>query len=345
MVLVSILGDFHSSVLPIFFEFKASIKKHVLIYTADLKDYALRLKKGQEFFLKIFEIDAKTLEFSVETRLVVKDDLENLKLCANYISSLGGEIFVNITDGNASIGLVLAQSLLKTGAKILVYDKNTNTYSIHTNEKILKCKLTHNIDIKNHLRLKGLEIKSFSSSFELILRKDIILELAKDLPRLKRYANNEPDSKYQALIEKLPKKAQKTSYIQGSIFEEFIYWTIKDNLKIDDIMTGVKVDLSPNVENEFDVLIMKDNHLHILECKFSHNFELNAYLYKMDSMIKHIDSDAKAMIVSIGNKPINNANLKRGDLVKTYIFSTNKFDKEQFLSCVMVWFGLERLKK
>jgi len=32
MVLVSILGDFHSSILPIFFEFKHKLTHHIILH-------------------------------------------------------------------------------------------------------------------------------------------------------------------------------------------------------------------------------------------------------------------------------------------------------------------------
>lgn len=32
MVLVSILGDFHSSILPIYYQFRNEIKRHIIVY-------------------------------------------------------------------------------------------------------------------------------------------------------------------------------------------------------------------------------------------------------------------------------------------------------------------------
>jgi len=44
MTLISILGDFHSSILPITFEFKEAITKHVVVYDdarADMENLKL----------------------------------------------------------------------------------------------------------------------------------------------------------------------------------------------------------------------------------------------------------------------------------------------------------------
>ncbi len=53
MLLVSILGDFHSSIMPIFYEFKELITKHILIHDNsqyDIKQLS-KILKGREFFL------------------------------------------------------------------------------------------------------------------------------------------------------------------------------------------------------------------------------------------------------------------------------------------------------
>ena len=54
MILVSILGDFHSSILPIFYNFKDKISKHVLIHDDSKKDIqnAKNISKGIKKFIQ-----------------------------------------------------------------------------------------------------------------------------------------------------------------------------------------------------------------------------------------------------------------------------------------------------
>jgi len=53
MILVSILGDFHSSVIPISYAFKDRIAKHIIVYDDARSDVeeARRIIRGQKAFL------------------------------------------------------------------------------------------------------------------------------------------------------------------------------------------------------------------------------------------------------------------------------------------------------
>ncbi|MFW2525408.1 Card1-like endonuclease domain-containing protein [Aliarcobacter butzleri] len=132
----------------------------------------------------------------------------------------------------------------------------------------------------------------------------------------------------------------KEQFVKGSIFEEYIYWLIKDNFDVDDIMTGVIVQFDKDVNNEIDILIMKDNHLHTIECKFTDNFKTSEYLYKTDSIINYIDDDSKGMILSVGNKNIGHQDLARAKNDNINFYAVKEFDKIDFLSKVKSWFNV-----
>ena len=163
------------------------------------------------------------------------------------------------------------------------------------------------IDIKNHLRLKGYDLISFTSRFTLERRKPLIKEITQNLSQFKNFANTYTRTEsskgfYKGLIQQMGEN--KEQFVKGSIFEEYIYWLIKDNFDVDDIMTGVIVQFDKDVNNEIDILIMKDNHLHTIECKFTDNFKTSEYLYKTDSIINYIDDDSKGMILSVDRKSV-----------------------------------------
>ena len=67
-------------------------------------------------------------------------------------------------------------------------------------------------------------------------------------------------------------------------------------------MLGVKIkDNRLNniyLENEYDILIMKNNHLHMIECKYLKILETANLLYKLDSVRDSLDEDANIMIVT-----------------------------------------------
>ena len=68
MTLVSILGDFHSSILPILYEFKKEITKHIIVYDdakCDVKK-AGRIIRGQRAFLESLPQNSKS-KYEIET--------------------------------------------------------------------------------------------------------------------------------------------------------------------------------------------------------------------------------------------------------------------------------------
>jgi hypothetical protein len=350
MILVSILGDFHSSILPVFYDFKEQITKHILIY--DDSKYDIRqlskILKGQEFFLSNYEThDGRNLNFEIIPIKVKEDSFESIQQCYNEIIQHSKEpknIFLNSTDGLTSITLVLTNYFLGLGSNIIVYDRYANTYNLHSKNSMTKHKVEKIIDIKNHLRLKGCDLVGFTNRFTLEKRKPYIKEITQNLPQFKNFANtytrtDSSKSFYKGLIQQMGEN--KEQFVKGGIFEEYIYWLIKDNFEVDDIMTGVSVQFDKDVNNEIDILIMKDNHLHTIECKFTDNFKTSEYLYKTDSIIDYIDDDGKGMILTVGNKNIGHQDLARAKNDNINFYAVKKFDEQHFLDECRKWFCLK----
>ena len=349
MVLVSILGDFHSSILPIFYEFKEQIAKHILIYDDSEHDtkQLKKILKGQDFFLANYETqDGRKLNFEILPIKVKEDSFESIQECYKEIIQQSKDpknIFLNSTDGLTSITLVLTNQLLELGSNIIVYDRYANTYNLHSKNSMSKHKVGKIIDIKNHLRLKGYDLISFTNRFTLERRKPLIKEITQNLSQFKNFANTYTRTEsskgfYKGLIQQMGEN--KEQFVKGSIFEEYIYWLIKDNFDVDDIMTGVIVQFDKDVNNEIDILIMKDNHLHTIECKFTDNFKTSEYLYKTDSIINYIDDDSKGMILSVGNKIIGHQDIKKKKNDNINFYVVKEFSEIDFLSKVKSWFNV-----
>ncbi|MFW2525407.1 hypothetical protein ACN5O8_06740 [Aliarcobacter butzleri] len=195
MVLVSILGDFHSSILPIFYKFKEQIAKHILIYDDSEHDtkQLKKILKGQDFFLANYETqDGRKLNFEILPIKVKEDSFESIQECYKEIIQQSKDpknIFLNSTDGLTSITLVLTNQLLELGSNIIVYDRYANTYNLHSKNSMSKHKVGKIIDIKNHLRLKGYDLISFTNRFTLERRKPLIKEITQNLSQFKNFAN------------------------------------------------------------------------------------------------------------------------------------------------------------
>lgn len=352
MVLVSVLGDFHSSILPVFYNFKEKLTHHIILHDDSRYDktHASKIIDAQKDFITLYKNDTN-INYKLINISIDEDSYDDILLAYEKIIKQRKnpqDIYLNSTDGLSSIGIILSNKFLQYGSKVISYDRFANTYNEHTNNSMKKKNIKYNMDIKNHLRLKGYELKSYSNKFELKRRKPYILEITKDMKEFKKFTNKyididaDIDSSYKNYRDILIKMDQyEKPFVQGGIFEELIYWTIKDNIKLDDIMVGVHIEFDKDIYNEIDILMIKDNHLHTIELKFTSKFKTNVYLYKTDSVMDYIDDDGKGMIYTISGKSIGWQDEARATNDNIKFLSHKNFDKKLFIDEVCEFFGLE----
>ena len=193
MTLISILGDFHSSILPITYEFKREITNHVIVYddaTAD-KEKLKNIQHGQKAFFETLPPESK-LRFDVSTMQINEDSHESISRCFDRILILESdpkEIYLNTTDGLSSIAIVLSSKLLAAGGKVISFDRYDNTYNLHMKESMTHHHIRHNMDVQSHLLMKGYEIVKTSSKEGLAERREVVLKLTENLPAYKQFAN------------------------------------------------------------------------------------------------------------------------------------------------------------
>jgi hypothetical protein len=358
MVLVSIIGDFQSSILPITYEFREEMRKHIIVYDDSKADRqeAERIIRGQRAFMERAAKSPKE-HYEIETICIDEDSyssilgaLEKIKQHAESYS----DIYLNTTDGLSSIAIVLSSSLLEIGAKIISYDRYANTYNLHTAQGMQKHPIRHNMDIRSHLILKDYKILSEPDTKALMQRKELIMELGEDLSEYKQFVRALGDeplgtlkgyTRYKEIFQKMG--IDQHSFIQGTVFEEYIYHLIVDHFDFDDVWTGVHVSFDEKVSNEFDILMIKDNHLHTIECKFTDKINGTHYVYKTELVMDYLDDDGRAMILSIrGGKPKKGAKKRffsKGERARARygniaIHQKSLFDKQAFLDHVRQWF-------
>jgi len=359
MTLISIIGDFHSSILPISYEFREQMKTHIIVYddsVCDVKN-AERLLQGQRAYLQCSAgCDYRVLAYRIDG-----DSYANIMACLEYIlaeAKLVDDVYLNATHGLSSVGLVLSHELLLLGAKVIAYDRFTNRYNLHTSNGMHKKQMAHNMDIATHLQLKGYTLRKYSSHKEMLARKEGIKSLCQNLSEFKAFTtelqrtnihNIEGYTSYKETLKNIGKYSEKT-FIQGTVFEEYIYHLIVDNFDFDDVMTGVLIEVDVGVQNELDILMIKDNHLHTIECKLVNALDGEHFVYKTDLVMEYLDDDGKAMILSIGGK--NERTMKSGKkrVQFTYgdkaranygrinIHQQEVFDEQGFLRDVREWF-------
>lgn len=312
MLLVSILGDFHSSIFPLFYEFKDSIHTHLIVHDDAFKErrYAKKTIDSLKKFSKKHKLNIKTVEYNID-----EDSFESILTLIEKIKSLEPkleDVYINTTDGLSNIGVILGSQLLNAGAKIIAYDMYENSYNLTTNNSITTKKITSKMSIKEHFALKGLKVTAFEDKsfahkhapqikelFENYYEQFVLLK--KDVTHnTKVHANKYPQAKQLIKLMKLDFIKQQKE-ITGGLFELYVYLLVKD-LGFDDIEVGIviedKFSEANVIRNEFDILMMKDNHLHMIECKFTKHLDLQALVFKYSTLINLIDDDGRMMILT-----------------------------------------------
>lgn len=317
MLLVSIVGDFHSSIFPLYNELKEEIRHHIVVDDDAFNERRKhkQIVKSLQNFNEKYNLDITTEAFTID-----EDSLPSIEKLIKRIEELSPnleDVYINITDGLANIGIALAARLLPKGVKFLSYDMYENSYNVTTQEDIKTFHLQKSLSIEDHFLLKGFKIQKQNKEGKEFAHKHQpqILELFNTYenemePLKKDISKNTPINIHEypralQLVKNMGFDIEKDiPKITGGLFEYYVYLLIKD-LGFDDIEIGVKIeqpfyDKDIKIENEFDILLMKNNHLHIIECKFKelkHQDRQNI-VYKYISLIDLVDDDSKMMIVT-----------------------------------------------
>ena len=338
MTLVSIVGDFFSSVAPIFYEFKDKITHHIIISDDSKRDdrLARKFQRGTEEFIKKYNLNIKTFYYQID-----EDSFESLDKSMRFILEKSkGKIYINTTDGLSSINTFFSLKMLPEGAKIISYDMFDNEYHIVDMNGMRREKIKNSIPVLEHFLLKGVKIqskgiKSFAEKYEKEIRE--LFERNHYEYRGFKYEfttkNRMPSRRDFPNVYYLFDKMNLTNknfdrnilfqMLTGDMFEYYIYLLVKD-LGFDDIEIGVEIE-DEGIINEFDLLLMKDNHLHIIECKHRgfKTLDLEDLIYKYATLRRVVDEDAKSIIVSLVNKYSKNY-LNRALSQNIALFGFNK---------------------
>jgi hypothetical protein len=312
MLLVSIIGDFHSSIFPLYNEFKEEITHHIVV-----DDDAFRERKKHTQIIHSLEQFNKTKNLTITTEafIIDEDSQKSINSLLKRIYTIEPEaqnIYVNITDGLANIGLLLAMQLLPKGAKFLSYDMYANSYNLTTQKNMQHISLQSSLSIVDHFQLKGFEVEvSQDKNFAQKYKREILElfnsysheleQLNKDISKQKLLQKEHYPRAYQLIKLMQLDTLKDAKIITGGLFEAYVYLLLKD-LPFDDIEIGFvikhAINKKINIVNEFDILLMKNNHLHMIECKFRKNSNKNELIYKYASLLHIIDDDSKIMILT-----------------------------------------------
>jgi len=309
MILASLLGDFDSNILPLFFHYSEDMRIHILLTDKTRSDqtHARKIQAGLQRFCEHHDIKIELLLMSYD-----EDDIESITLLFERIANLletDERLLLNSSDALATTQAVLQPLLLRQGGKLLAYDRFENTCNIFDG-KTMRQELVSPMTIDEHLMLKDIEY-TFIDEASILERKETVFEIMREGERFNTFktvfAQHKPLDGYSDILELLHgvNKDKDQFYITGTLFEEYCYWLIQ-GLGFDDIKLGTIVthghDPDRTFHNEFDLLCIKENHLNIIECKFRNYVDGEEIVYKYDSVIDLLDADGKVMIVAVGGE-------------------------------------------
>ncbi|WP_456479563.1 Card1-like endonuclease domain-containing protein [Nautilia sp.] len=310
MTLVSVIGDFFSSVAPVFYDFFDDISTHIIISDDSKRDsrYARKFKEGVKNFCmeKNKNITQHFVRIDEDSGSAID------KACKYILENSKGDVYVNISDGLATLNTIMTQKLLNKGVTFISYDIFDNEYHIIGRNGIIKRKKAKPMSIREHFLLKNSEILSYETTDFAEKNEMLITELFEkyryqfNVFKKKLTQNSVNIDDYPAIKQILMKLGfglskkelslnKKT--ITGSLFEMYIYLIVK-KLEFDDILMGAVIE-DYEIKNEFDLLVIKNNHLSIIECKFK-NFlkDAETLLFKYAFLRKVLDYDSKSLIIS-----------------------------------------------
>ncbi len=310
LILVSAVGDFRSSLFPVHYAYRERIGTHMLVHDDARFDrrFSHRLAGGMRRLARMEESSLQIIETEIDEDAplsLTRIETEIEKRCNGDFS----RVLYNATDGLASVTLPLSCRLQARGATILAYDRYDNTLTSLLPDGSTRSRPLPGMGITEHLILQGYEILEHAAMKDLESRRSALYKLGGDLTRYKEYADTlahvrDPDAihGYEEIKEALKStgRHRDLKYVQGTLFEEFIALILDQTGWFDEIWTGVKIAVDEDLENEYDILMIRDNHLHTIECKLVRRLDGERFVYKMETVLDYLDEDGRGMILSIG---------------------------------------------
>lgn len=291
MTLVSIVGDFHSSILPLFYRFSADIDKHVIVYDDFRRDVvqAQKLIRGTQAFIEKYSLPVATHAIELN-----EDSYESIERVIDTLLEIENdpkELLINATDGLANIALLLSHKLLDKGIRFLIYDRFDNSYNVLSKNAMLHVNIESSIPVLEHFLLKDVKVVACQE----VTFADKAEKELNDFFEL--YKGNKKE--YAA---KAPTPLQTVLDTQTGFLYEFYIYNLLKRLNHDDIRIGVKTSdiysATSSLHNEFDILVMKNNRLHMIECKFRDDLKKVDLIYKADSIRQTLDDESKVIILT-----------------------------------------------
>ena len=328
MTLLSIIGEDISRIIPVLHAYKDQIKHHILLCDDDPSnhDRAKVLQQGMQKFSAEHSLDWYTKIITID-----EDSANDINEVVKQQFDNEGELWLNATDGYPAIIILLSDLVRKKGGKVLSYDHFDNDLHIIEPDGSMETKsLSTKMDLDSYMMLLNYKMKKKNKN-DLTPRKQYIMNLYKNEKKfvkvrkalLNLYHGNINGYSFSGYFDVLTdlralnvigqenRITSKTKQmLEGDLLEEYLFW-LCDALKFDDIALSAEIDFDDEkreaseyrrVTNEFDILMIHNNRICTVECKFKNNLRGIDMVYKYDAIIDYFGNTSKAIIANISNK-------------------------------------------
>lgn len=226
----------------------------------------------------------------------------------SQLESTEGETWLNVTGGTKLMALAAYEAFAEKNQKI-IYCNTERKQIIHLLPNFFVENLDLNLSVEDYLnaygykitQTKSLDIKSdYEKLFDLLFHNNQIVQFSEFLDKFRsEYSENKQaktfnDRKNKIFqIQKTPSKlllfVQKEKFdfdddkfFMGDWLEYFMYYFLKiQNLEA---KLGVKIISYANVENEIDLIFVKDYQLNLISCKSGRNTDANKDIYEIETL-------------------------------------------------------------
>lgn len=249
-------------------------------------------KRSADNLQKLFQ--SKSISVKRIDGLNAYDFTNFKKIVSEELNSSVDETWLNITGGTKLMALAAYEAFAEKNKRIIYCDtEHQHIITLSPENKIEN--LIAEITISDYLLSYGYHIKEtkdvsivtrFYPLLDFILKNKLIQEFISFFQKIREnHIEDDPESNIQSINKNFhlyknfdtytflfdPKNKKSFSvsssqYKSGDWLEYYIYYTLKEKYKLNPL-TGVKIVSAKNVENEIDVLVLKDYKLYNYSCK------------------------------------------------------------------------------
>lgn len=145
-------------------------------------------------------------------------------------------------------------------------------------------------------------------------------------------------------LQQLPPPGQGDHNRLGTRFESLVYRVCQQIIASRHDQTCIDLAWSVRaagaIEDEFDIVLVRDNVLHLIECKHSNGANLNHFLNKLDNLRRKRGITARAALVTTADVPVKGGHVQRAK--EAGILLLGRRDLPRLRPSLAEWMGLQQ---